>query len=335
MIDEDAYLRYLDRQRLLLQAQAGVIAQETGVPAGEPGTPEFEVAWLAAISQRAQAAGISSDQASQQLVDAYTWQAVAAGSSCCWATDLTPMVTTRAQPATCCTTATPGMRTTAGLRGRPLAVRLADLRLDDWLAGETAALYGDATFRAARYDVVAYLRPGEASPAIAAGNQPYGILTVTALDHWAPSPGEERLRAFVAALRALRDTVWLPCAASVPQIGTEPVTDVDTAMQTLLELLATSPLSQQIYAREQVGHKYVLALWRFAQMSLSTDWHTQDSGQQPAAAARYRDRLDPQAVPPDRRRNLRSDRHPADRRRRPGSRPLAQLAGHRHPRRPA
>ena len=160
VIDEDAYLRYLDRQRLLLQAQAGVIAQETGVLAGEPGTPEFEVAWLAAISQRAQAAGISSDQASQQLVDAYTGQAVAAwqqlrpgdgfdadGDYEGAARDMLHDRNARY--------AYYRWLARAALGGPP-----ADLRLDDWLARETAALYGDATFRAARDHVVAYLRPG-------------------------------------------------------------------------------------------------------------------------------------------------------------------------------
>jgi hypothetical protein len=275
VIAEDAYLRYLDRLRLLLQAQADVIIQETGQPAGEPGTPQFEAAWQAAISHRAQAAGMPADQARQQLVEAYTGQAVAAWQQ------LRPgdgfdatgdyegatrdLLHDRAERY-----AYYRWLARASLGGPP-----EDLRLQDWLAGETAALYGDATFRAARDHAVAYLRPGGALPAIAAGNQPYGVLTVTALDDWAPSPGEERLRAFVAALRALRDTVWLPCSASVPQLGPDPVTDVSTAQQALLELLATSPLSQQIYAREQVGHKYVLALWRFANMSLNGDWHAQ------------------------------------------------------------
>jgi hypothetical protein len=274
VVGEDAYLRYLDRQRLLLQAQADVITQETGQSV-EPGTPEFEAAWQAAISHRAQAAGISADEANQQLVGTFTAQAIAewqnlrpgdgfdaTGDYDGATRDLLHDRTARY--------AYYRWQTRTSLDGPP-----EDLRLQDWLAGETAALYGDATFRAAREHVVAYLRPGGALPAIAAGSQPYGVLTVTALDDWAPCPGEDRLRAFVAALQALRDTVWLPCAASVPQLGIDPITDVATAQQTLMALLATSPLSQQIYAREQVGHKYVLALWRFAQMSLSGDWHAQ------------------------------------------------------------
>jgi hypothetical protein len=275
VIGEDAYLRYLDRQRLLLQAQANVITQETGQPAGEPGTPEFEAAWEAAIEHRAAVTDDSYEDARQQLVDAYTAQAIAE-----WqqsrpgdAFDATgdydgaarDFLHDRSQRY-----AYYRYLARASLGGPP-----TDERLEDWLAGETAALYGDATFRAARDHFVRQVRPGGALPAIAAGNQPYGVLAVTALDDWVPGPGEDRLRALVAALRALRDTIWLPCTSSVPQLSPGPVSDVAAAQETLLQLLATSPLSQEIFAREQVGHLYVLALWRFAQVSLSPDWHAQ------------------------------------------------------------
>ena len=74
----------------------------------------------------------------------------------------------------------------------------------DWLAGENAALYGDATLRAARAHFVSYVRPGGALPTIAVGNQPYGLLAVTALDDWQPRATEQRMRGFIGALRALR-----------------------------------------------------------------------------------------------------------------------------------
>jgi hypothetical protein len=275
VIGEDAYLRYRDREQLLLQAQASLITQETGLPAGEPGTPEFEAAWQAAVNHRAQTAGLSPDAARQQLVDAYTaqavaeWQQIRPGDSF----DATGDYDGAARDLLHDRTARYAYYrylARASLGGPP-----TDERLEDWLAGETAALYGDATFRAARDHFVRHVRPGGALPAIATGTQPYGLLVTTALDDWAPSPGEDRLRAFVAALRALRDTVWSPCTASVPQLGPGPISDVGIAQQTLLQLLATSPLSQEIYAREHVGHLYVLALWRFAQLSLNSDWHTQ------------------------------------------------------------
>jgi hypothetical protein len=275
VIADDAYLRYLDRQRLLLQAQVNVITQELNLSnAVEPGTAEFEVTWQAAINHRASTAHISAGDAQQQLVAEYTAQAVsewaqihpgdgfdATGDWDGAARDLLHDRTAR-------------YAYFRWLARSSLGGPQTDERLEDWLAGETAALYGDATFRAARSHFAAHVRPGGALPAIAVGNQPYGVLVATALDAWAPSPGEERLRAFVAALRALRDTVWLPCAATVPQLGPDPVSDVTTAQTTLLNLLAMSPLSQQIYAREHVGPDYVRNLWRFVQMRLDTDWAT-------------------------------------------------------------
>ena len=152
----------------------------------------------------------------------------------------------------------------------------------DWLAGENAALYGDATLRAARAHFVSYVRPGGALPTIAVGNQPYGLLAVTALDDWQPRATEQRMRGFIGALRALRDSVWLPCAATAPRLSPQPSTDVATAQATLLQILGTSPLNQQIYAREQVGDDYVRNLWRFVGMSLDPSWDEQTAGKSSA-----------------------------------------------------
>ena len=274
VIGDDAYLRYLDRQRLSLQAQSSVISHELDASPGDPGSAEFEAGWNAAVAHRAQAASISLDEAQQQL-----WAEVTALATAAWqqirpgdgfdgtgdwdgaARDLRHDRTARY--------AYFRWLTRSGLPGPQ-----PDPQLEDWLAGETAALYGDATFRAARQHFVTHVRPGGALPAIAVGNQPYGLLVTTALDDWAPKPGQERLRAFVAALRALRDTVWVPCAADVPQLGPDPVSNVGQAQSTLLQLLALSPLSQQIFAREHVGPGYARNLWRFVQMKLDTDWVT-------------------------------------------------------------
>jgi hypothetical protein len=274
VIADDAYLRFRDRQRLSLQAQSSVISHELDASPGDPGSAEFEAGWNAAVAHRAQAASISPDEAQQQL-----WAEVTALATAAWeqirpgdgfdgagdwdgaARDLRHDRTARY--------AYFRWLTRSGLPGPQ-----PDPQLEDWLAGETAALYGDATFRAARQHFVTHVRPGGALPAIAAGNQPYGLLVTTALDDWAPNPGQERLRAFVAALRAMRDTVWVPCAGDVPQLGPDPVSDVGQAQSTLLQLLALSPLSQQNFAREHVGPDYARNLWRFVQMKLDTNWVT-------------------------------------------------------------
>ena len=64
----------------------------------------------------------------------------------------------------------------------------------------------------------------------------------------------------------------------MPRLGPDPVSDVATAQATLLQLLAMSPVSQQVFAREHVGPDYVRNLWRFAQMQLSADWATATAG---------------------------------------------------------
>ena len=274
IIKDDAYYRYEDRQRLWTEAQLEVIAQETGSTGVDPGSEALAAAWKAAIEHRANATGVTPTEAEQQLTGEVTehataeWQRIHAGetfdSAGDWAGATMDLIKDRTS-------------TYAYFRWQARSQQGAaqpDERLEDWLAGETAALYGDATFRAARAHFVSYVRPGGALPAIAVGNQPYGVLVICAVDNWQPSPGEERFRAFVEALRALRDTIWEPCTQKVPQLGPDPISDVGTAQSTLLQLLAMSPLSQQIFAREHVGPDYVRNLWRFVQMRLSPDWST-------------------------------------------------------------
>lgn len=147
-----------------------------------------------------------------------------------------------------------------------------ELAAEDWAAGEAAARYSEDTVRAARRHFVDWVRPAGLLPAVRVGSQPYGILPVLNLDGWAPAAGEEGHRPAVNALRALRDRVWLPAAARVPQVGAHRRETVEEAQDTLLNLLATSPLNQAVYAREHLGRDYVASLWRFAPMHLRPDW---------------------------------------------------------------
>jgi hypothetical protein len=144
--------------------------------------------------------------------------------------------------------------------------------LDDWLAGQTAAAWGPAVAASARAHVVPYLRPGGALPAISVGRQPYGLLVTTSLDRWAPAGTDAGLAALIRALRALRDDVWVPAATQVPQLAPDPVSEVTVAQQTLISLLATAPLCQQVGARPLLGPDYMRNVWRFAQPPLVGDW---------------------------------------------------------------
>lgn len=142
----------------------------------------------------------------------------------------------------------------------------------DWLVGEAAARFGEPTVAAGRRHFVEHVRPGGPLPALRIGVQPYGVLPVIALDRWRPDPDEQDLEAFVSVLRALHDVVWTPATARVPRVGAGIRTDVATAQQTLFRLLATSPLNQQVYAREQLGRDFVAGLSRFARLDMRPNW---------------------------------------------------------------
>jgi hypothetical protein len=144
--------------------------------------------------------------------------------------------------------------------------------LDDWVAGETAAAYDETTVQAARSHFVDHVRPLGALPAIRIGRQPYGILPVMPLQRWVPLPGEEWERPLVDALLALRDRVWLPAVPRMPQVGAHRRTSVEEAQDTLLQILATSPLCQDLFGREHLGEDYIANLWRFADIALDPDW---------------------------------------------------------------
>lgn len=267
VIADDAYLRYLDRQRLLAEAQLMVIAQATGITNVDPANAtQFQDAWNAAVSARQTSA--STLEAEAVAVATAEWQQLHPGETFDatgdWEGAAQNLIFDR----------TSRYAYYRWLARSQLPGPQPDLRLEDWLAGQTAALYGEGTFAAARAHFVSHVRPGGALPAIAIGSEPYGVLIACALDGWQPAGDEQRMRAFVQALLALRDTVWTPCVAQAPQLGPDPISDVTTAQTTLLELLATGPVNQEIYAREHVGPYYVRNLWRFVQMQLTADWST-------------------------------------------------------------
>jgi hypothetical protein len=144
-------------------------------------------------------------------------------------------------------------------------------RTEDWLDGESAARFTTLTAEAVRAHYVRYVRPNGPLPAIRIANQPYGVLPVLSADRWTPRPNELGWRAGVKALRALRDSVWLPSArTAVPRLtGAKTVPE---AQASLLSLLATAPTAQDVFAREQLGREYLGNLWRFARLNLQDSW---------------------------------------------------------------
>ena len=143
---------------------------------------------------------------------------------------------------------------------------------EDWQAAAAAVAYSEDTVRAARRHFEEFVRPGGPLPSIRIGSQPYGILPVLPLERWSPASDEAPHRAAVRALVALRDVVWLPAAGRVPQVGAHRRQTVEEAQDALLQLLATSPLNQALFAREHLGRDYVSNLWRFARLQLRPDW---------------------------------------------------------------
>jgi hypothetical protein len=148
----------------------------------------------------------------------------------------------------------------------------SDRRLEDWLAGEAAALFSDQTITAARQHYVEYVRPGGPLPTLRIGDRPYGFLPVIALDSWTPGADERGLRYLVSPLRNLRDSVWLPATERVPRVGKDVTQTVEEAQTTMVQMLGMSPIGQKIFAREHLGRDYVTNLWRFVNLAIQGDW---------------------------------------------------------------
>lgn len=274
VVQDDAYLRSVDRARLWSQHQRALITAQAGADPGAPGTAVFADAWSRLVATRAAAEHVSTDAATAELASQISATASADWGASHGGDPFTPTgdwVGAERDLTADRTARYAYYRSQARHRLHPGA---PDDRLGDWYAGQAAAAWGPQAVRAARRHVVDHLRPGGAVPAISVGRQPYGVLACTSLDRWKPQTGEAGLQSLVRVLRGLRDTVWIPATANVPRLPAETITDVTTAQQTLIRLLSTAPLSPQVYARPHVGPRYVHHLWRFAAVALDADWQT-------------------------------------------------------------
>ena len=124
-----------------------VIATETGITGLDPAdAAEFQAAWKAAMEHRERSASVSADEAAAQLDAQVTaiataqWQQLHPGETFDAAGDWAGA----ARNLTADRTARYAYFRWLARSRRPGPQ--PDLSLEDWLAGETAALYGTATF---------------------------------------------------------------------------------------------------------------------------------------------------------------------------------------------
>jgi hypothetical protein len=88
-------------------------------------------------------------------------------------------------------------------------------------------------------------------PALRIGDQPYGILPVSAASRWRTDRGD----AFETKVRDCLDRLrkrWLGCVAKVPRMGAGPIDDV------LLELLGSSPVCLSLRVRQIISSPFAL-----------------------------------------------------------------------------
>ncbi len=109
----------------------------------------------------------------------------------------------------------------------------------------------DAVDDAQRHFVAA-VRPGGPLPTLRIGNQPYGVLPVTALDHWRTDK-DENDHGFLDLLKRLRDR-WRAVAARTPRVHEQ--ADLAQAEEALLEILTASPMSLAYEARPVFDHAF-------------------------------------------------------------------------------
>jgi hypothetical protein len=106
-----------------------------------------------------------------------------------------------------------------------------------------APVFDAATIANARQFAVNYLRPGGPLPAFRIGRVPYGFLPTIALSRFAPD------NQFTRALRALRDTYFLPASGQAPRVSP----GSDDPDGDLLRVLAVEASSRVVRMRVLLG----------------------------------------------------------------------------------
>jgi hypothetical protein len=119
------------------------------------------------------------------------------------------------------------------------------------LVGDNGATLSDASREETRRFHRDYVRGRGPLPAIRIGDQPYGILPVSASARWRTERGD----AFETGLRGLLDRLrarWRQCVPNVPRVGSGPIDDV------LLELLGSSAVCLSLRVRQVLSSQLSL-----------------------------------------------------------------------------
>lgn len=136
-----------------------------------------------------------------------------------------------------------------------------------YLAQMFYGIFSDEAIRAGREQFIHWVRATGPLPVIRVGEQPYGILPVTAFQRWKMDGSEgrfdEELVPFLGRLRAK----WLAAVDRVPRMGRSGDPDRD-----LVEVLGMEERSVHFAARSFVGKEYLRNLWAFLGWRVDPTW---------------------------------------------------------------
>jgi hypothetical protein len=124
----------------------------------------------------------------------------------------------------------------------------------------------DTTLPAVREHFAAYVRARGHYPALMAGRQPYGVLTVCWSAQWAALQGDP-VQTQLAPLLAKARGTWENSVANVPRL-----TGASDAEAALVAVLGMTPSSVSYAARGTIGPEYAFTFFNFANNELDTTW---------------------------------------------------------------
>ena len=113
----------------------------------------------------------------------------------------------------------------------------------------------------ARTHALAYLRPSGPLPVVRCGTQPYGLLPVTALDHWTAQPDSAdaaEANGLRALLASMRDAFWRPVIGTIARVGR-----TDDAGADLIDVLQSAAMTSSWGARRMMGQHFLQHLRAF------------------------------------------------------------------------
>lgn len=137
----------------------------------------------------------------------------------------------------------------------------------------------------ARQHFAEWVRAAGSQPVLRVGPQPYGLLPVIPLDHWAAADESPAVADLTGLIRDSLRPIWTASVAAVPRISDQPqTTDPDTPHENpLLTVLSLQPTSVGFRGRSVLDMTFVDAAWRFIrntlndQQKLSDAWRTEQA----------------------------------------------------------